>query len=120
MASTTLTEFEKAVQRLKEALDRPKDDFIRDSVIQRFEFCIELAWKSARKALGVSSTAPKVVLRDLAQQGLIADPARWFAYLEARNQTSHTYKEELAEKVYQVAKEALPELEKLLHSLKAI
>jgi len=41
---TSLDEFERAIQRLDEALSQPKDEFIRDSVIQRFEFTFELSW----------------------------------------------------------------------------
>jgi hypothetical protein len=35
--STKLEEFEKSVYRLEEALNQEKNDFIRDSVIQRFK-----------------------------------------------------------------------------------
>ena len=41
-----LGHFEKSLHRLKEALAQPEDDFIRDSVIQRFEFTFETAWKA--------------------------------------------------------------------------
>ena len=117
---SSLDEFEKAVLRLREALEQPKTDFIRDSVIRRFEFCVELAWKSARRTLGFTSTAPKVVIRDLARQGVISDPAIWFSLLEARNETSHTYKEEVAERVYRVAQGALPEFSRLLQALQKL
>ena len=45
----TLVEFKKAVNSLKQALDLEKNDIVRDATIQRFEFSVELAWKSAKK-----------------------------------------------------------------------
>jgi nucleotidyltransferase substrate binding protein (TIGR01987 family) len=114
----SLSELEKAVQRLAEALAQPKNEFIRDSVIQRFEFTVELSWKIARKVLGLTSTAPKVVLREMAQAGVILDPELWFGLLEARNLTSHSYNEEIAERIYQVASGAMPEFQSLLKALK--
>lgn len=42
-------EFTEVVLRLQDALAQPKNGFIRDSVIQRFEFSIELSWKTAKK-----------------------------------------------------------------------
>jgi nucleotidyltransferase substrate binding protein (TIGR01987 family) len=65
------SEFEKAVHRLEDALKQKKNEFIRDSVIQRFEFCVELAWKSAKKVMGTTTSAPKDVVREMAQSGYI-------------------------------------------------
>lgn len=118
--ATSLQEFEKALTRLKEALAQPKNDFLRDSVIQRFEFTIELAWKSAKKALGLSATAPKIIVRDLAQQGLIDDPNIWFTLIDARNRSSHSYNEQVAEEIYAVARDSVSHLESILNKLKSI
>lgn len=117
---TSTMEFSKAVSRLQDALNQPKDEYIRDSVIQRFEFCVELAWKTAKKVMGTSSVAPRAIVREMAQQGLISDPETWFHYLESRNLSSHTYQEALAEKVYDVAKTALKDFEKLLSQLEKL
>lgn len=116
----TLDEFERAITRLDEALAQPKNDFLRDSVIQRFKFMVELAWKSAKKFMDSQSIAPKVIIREMATQGLVADPQVWFDYLEGRNLSSHTYKEDLAEKVYALAKQSVPDFKDLLVRLKAI
>jgi len=113
-------EYERALAALDEALQAPKTSLNRDATIQRFEFCVELAWKTCKKALGTSSTAPKVVIREMAQQKLIESPEEWFDYLEARNLSSHTYKEELAEKVYAVAQKFLPRALGLLQKIKKI
>jgi len=114
------TQLEKALNQLKKAIAQPKDEFIRDSVIQRFEFTCELSWKTAKKCLGLNSTAPKVIIREIAQQGLITSPEYWFQLIDARNETSHTYNEEVAEKIYKIAVKAVPEFERLLIELKNI
>lgn len=110
-------EFEKAVARLEEALLQPKDEFIRDSVIQRFEFSVELAWKTAKKMMGTATSAPKDVVREMAQNGYVDDVKIWLEAIDMRNLSSHTYKEELAEKVYGFAKSFLPLLKNLVTKL---
>ena len=114
----SLDEYERALNRLEEALAQPKNDFIRDSVIQRFEFTVELGWKVSKKVLGLTSTAPKVIVREMAQAGVIENPEVWFALLEARNLSSHSYNASVAEQIYQAAQSAIPEFRALLKALK--
>lgn len=52
-------EFEKALLSLESALKLKKDDITRDATIHRFEFCVELAWKTAKKIIGSQTTAAK-------------------------------------------------------------
>ena len=59
--AVSLKELEKAVSSLE------VNDIVRDAAIQRFEFCIELSWKNARKVMGTATTAPKQVVREMAQ-----------------------------------------------------
>lgn len=118
--TVTTEQFEKALKKLEEALAQPKDEFIRDSVIQRFEFTFELSWKTAKKIMGTQSVGTKIVIREMAQQGLIDDPLIWFNYLEGRNLSVHTYKEELAERVYDLAASSIPDFKSLLQKLKDI
>lgn len=110
--------FDKAVNKLDAAIGQPKDEFIRDSVIQRFEFCVELSWKVSKKIMGTSTTAPKDVVREMAQNNLISDVKLWLQAIDMRNLSSHTYNEELAEKVYAFAVTFLPELNLLREKLK--
>ena len=106
-------EFTKAVHRLADAIGQEKNEFIRDAVIQRFELSIELAWKTAKRAMGVATTAPKDVIREMAQSGYIDDVALWLKAIDMRNLSSHTYKEKLAEEVYAFACAFLPALQAL-------
>ena len=108
-----------AIEKLSAAIARPKDEFIRDSVIQRFEFCVELSWKVSKRIMGTSTTAPKDVVREMAQNKLISDVKLWLEAIDMRNLSSHTYNEELAEKVYAFAVKLLPELKTLRENLKS-
>lgn len=110
-------EYKKALLALQEALDlfnkakidEPAKKAFRDAAIQRFEYCVELAWKLAKKSMGSSSTAPRMIIREMAQNKLIDDPTIWFSFLEARNKTSHTYDEKVAEEVFIEIVKFLPE-----------
>jgi nucleotidyltransferase substrate binding protein (TIGR01987 family) len=90
---------------------------LRDSCIQRFEFCIELAWKTSIKILGLQTKAPNPAVRDMAQNGLITDTKLWFKFLESRNKTSHSYDEEVAKEVYEDALKIIPAIKELLLKL---
>lgn len=91
---------------------------LQDACIQRFEFCIELAWKVSIKKLGLDTKAPNPAIRDMAQNKLIEDTDTWFEFLAARNKTSHTYDESIAKEVYATAIKSITELEKLVLKLK--
>lgn len=118
--AVSIAEYEKALASLERALSETKTDITRDASIQRFEFCVELAWKTARKLTGASATSPKQVIREMAQAGLIDDVHLWLEAIDQRNLSSHTYNEDLAEKVYSFIQKFLPfaqDLSQKLHSL---
>jgi nucleotidyltransferase substrate binding protein (TIGR01987 family) len=101
-----IAEFQRAVQRLDEALQAGTDNslFI-DAAIQRFEFCVELAWKSLAKVLerdhAIMVASPKSAVQAAYQVGMIDDEPAWVAMLRDRNLTSHTYREALAREIHQ-------------------
>jgi len=105
------------------SLDAPADEELRDSVIQRFEYTYELAWKSLRRYLdqeGVSEIATfskKDLYREAATRGLITDATAWFGYQIARNETSHTYNANKAREVHGKALTFADDAEKLLNAL---
>jgi nucleotidyltransferase substrate binding protein (TIGR01987 family) len=111
---TSTAEFKKAVYRLQDALAQPKNEFLRDSTIQRYEFCIELAWKTSKKIMGTTTSAPKDVIREMAQSAYIQNVDLWLKAIDMRNLSSHTYKEELAEQVYAFANSFVNELVQLV------
>lgn len=117
-----LGQFGRAVKRLDEVLRKEKDEFIRDSAIKRFEFTFDLSWTALKAVLkermGIVCTSPKDCLREAYKQGLIKYDDAWLAMVDLRNETAHTYKEEMAEKVYAKLQPALNLFQELLQNLK--
>jgi nucleotidyltransferase substrate binding protein (TIGR01987 family) len=101
-----------ALASLDDALAQPKNDYLRDSVIQRFEYTYELAWKAVRRYLmwaglggDVDALSRKDLFRAAGQAGLIEDVGAWFEFHKMRNLTSHTYNAQVAEAVYGAARD---------------
>jgi nucleotidyltransferase substrate binding protein (TIGR01987 family) len=87
--------FDKALARLGEVLAVSENDIVRDSIIQRFEFTFEMAWKSLFRYLvgqGERVAAKAWDVLPLAFESLLIDDAEvWDRMRELRNQTSHEY-----------------------------
>ena len=104
---------------IKSYLAAPQDTLYRDGLIQRFEFTVELAWKSLREYLedqGVvlAVVSPRAVLKEAYAAGVIDDADMWNAIISARNITSHVYDEKTAEDVAtQICNDFLPLLKAL-------
>lgn len=130
--STSLQELIKACQALKISKEILRDfqqkepqnielhKALRDSCIQRFEFCVELAWKTSMRVLALPTKAPQTAVREMAQNGLITDVQLWFDFLQARNKTSHSYDEEIAMSVFAEVEKIIPELDILIPKLQKI
>ena len=63
-------QFSRALLRLKEVLNIPRNDIVRDSAIQRFEFTLDLSWKALKAYLedkkGIVCASPKECFREAA------------------------------------------------------
>ena len=98
-----LEQFDNARMRLKNALDQPETEYLRDSVIQRFEFTFECAWKAMYRWLRARGNAVDEEAYEVLPLAftlrLIVDEAGWGEMRKMRNLTSHTYNEPLAIKV---------------------
>lgn len=101
-----------AVSRLKESLleyEQHNSDTVRDGVIQRFEFCTELVWKTLREYLidqGYTEiNSPKAVMRTAYEDGIIKEEAAWISLLNDRNSTSHIYDEQTAIDIFKRIKD---------------
>lgn len=99
-----LSVFGKALDRLSDVVQisrqHPLNEFERDSLIKRFEFSYEMAWKlmmSYEKDNGVVQLlGSKDVVRQAVSMSLIDNGEAWMDMIDVRNRTSHVYDEEMA------------------------
>lgn len=111
-----------SLKQFEEGLN-PKNLLERDGAIQRFEFTFELSWKTLAKVLQqdkpLQDNSVKGIIREAAKQNLIRDVEAWFGFQHARNQTSHTYNQEIAEQVFTLARKFPPYVDDLIMKLKS-
>lgn len=99
--------FTKALQTLTEAVElgqqRPLSKLEKQGLIQGFEFTHELAWNVLKDYLESKGYTGLIGSRDATRtafkNALIADGEAWMDMIKDRNQTSHTYNLELAERI---------------------
>ena len=81
-----------------------KNEIVRDSLIQRFEFTYELTHKTLKEALKylgvtIENSFPRSIYKKAYVNNLISDDKVWINLLEDRNLTSHIYNEDIANEV---------------------
>jgi nucleotidyltransferase substrate binding protein (TIGR01987 family) len=114
-----------AVGRLREAFDKAKGELkevliYRDATIQRFEFTVELFWKTLKKFLSyerLKANTPREVLKKSYMAQIIEDEKEWLRMMDDRNLTSHTYQETVAREIFGRIEVYLPLLEKTYKEL---
>jgi nucleotidyltransferase substrate binding protein (TIGR01987 family) len=107
-----ISPFVNAIARLSEGLERhrgePRDEQLRDGLIQRFEFTYEASHRMLRRYLRLIAASPDLydqmpfqdVVRTGNEQGLLrGDWAAWRRYRDMRARASHTYSAVVAEQV---------------------
>ena len=100
--------FKRAFARLNEAAtlakQRELSDLERQGLIQAFEFTHELAWNTLKDFLTSRGTAATLYgSRDATRAAfaaeLIEDGEAWMKMIEHRNESSHTYNDDVAAKI---------------------
>ncbi len=83
--------FEKAINSFEDL-----DNLSKDGLIQRFEYTLELAWKTLKdylEAEEVIAKTPKSTIKHAFQIDIINNGELWINMLEDRNLMAHTYNE---------------------------
>ena len=111
----------KALARLEEALAEVNPTSLMvDGTIQRFEFTLELFWKTLKRLLereGIEATTPKEVLKQSYQAKWIDHETVWIQMLDDRNKTSYIYDEETAGRIYKHIKVNFQEMQQVYRKL---
>ncbi len=116
--------FNSAFAKLEEAVQRPDlNELEENGLIQRFEFTVEIAWKTLRDFLidqgYQTGTSPKEVFRFAAKEEIIQSAEPFFNCLETRNQLSHDYSQSKFEaSVKHIREDLFPHLKSLRDTLR--
>jgi nucleotidyltransferase substrate binding protein (TIGR01987 family) len=98
--STALAQLTKAVEL---AAQRPLSDLEKQGLIQAFEFTHELAWNVMKDYFAFqgnqSITGSRDAVRESFNKGLVTDGEGWMEMIKSRNQSSHTYNQNVAEEI---------------------
>jgi len=131
MGLKRIEDFEKSLKRLEEAINKTFSNltnedypFFRDSAIQRFEFTVEIMWKSIKEYLlkkeGIECVSPKNCLREFFEVFNVDEikAKKFLRMIDDRNLSSHTYHEEVAEDIFMNLKDYEELMKEVLESLK--
>ena len=108
-----LASYTKALRRLAKVVEESKlrelNEFERDSVVQRFEFTHEIAWKLLKSYAEFQGDDTLAGSRDATrwafENHLITDGQTWMNMVRSRNDTSHVYDEGIADETINQVKE---------------
>jgi len=107
-----VSNYNKALKRFRAAIDITDNlkvhdavaDLQKEGLIQRFEYTHELAWnvmKDYAEYQGKTDVkGSRDATREAFKMGLIEDGETWMDMIETRNDTSHTYNEDITEEIF--------------------
>ena len=93
--------YNKALFQLNKFIDKGDlNDLEEQGLIQAFEMTHELAWNVMKDYFeyqgNTTITGSRDATREAFQRGLIEDGETWMEMIKSRNQSSHTYNEDIA------------------------
>lgn len=105
--------FHRALENLKkiETVEPPYDTITLTGMVALFEICFEQSWKAMKELLEYSGYSearmgsPRSILKLAYQAGMINDEALWLQVLQARNDVTHSYNEEIDKRIISDCKE---------------
>lgn len=119
--------FKDAQNALKTLKDITQESFsviVRDAAIQRFEYTFEAFWKFIKDYLkekeGIISNSPKACFREIFSLGFCSEEetVQLQEMADKRNETSHTYKEQVARSIYEKISDYSSLMDKVLNKFK--
>ena len=125
-----ISALQNALKSLKDAYseyNKTENEYVRDSVIQRFEYTYALAIKFIQRYIelnipnqeDLSTLTFNQLIRQANEMGiLLNDLEQWIIYRQKRNITSHTYNIEKAKEVISIVGKFIEEIEYLITKLK--
>lgn len=134
--SNVLTTLDEAIQLFNEYTDSVVAQHIlrneqillamRDSMIQRFEYCTDLFWKTLRmylewsEKIDVAINSPRGIVREAVKAKVISEHegAECMSMIECRNKTSHMYHAQLAHDIAQHIPQYYELIKKLTQRIK--
>ena len=91
----SLKTLEVAILESQKKENKEKFEYFRDSVIQRFEYTTEIAWKTLKLALEelewIECNSPKSCFKDWFSNWYITNLKMYYSIIESRNSTLHNY-----------------------------
>jgi nucleotidyltransferase substrate binding protein (TIGR01987 family) len=96
--------FEHALASLTRGLVQTRyNELEKQGLIQAFEYCYELAWKTLQDIIlergFVDVAEPRPVLQKAFELGLVSEGHLWMNMIKSRNATTHAYDEKKADEV---------------------
>lgn len=96
--------YQKALNQLQRFVEKGNlNEMEEQGLVQAFEFTHELAWnvmKDYFEYQGNSQiTGSRDATREAFQKGLVQDGEGWMEMIKSRNQSSHTYNEEIVKEI---------------------
>lgn len=99
--------YQKALRQLENSVElgrqRPLSELEKQGLIKAFEFTHELAWNVMKDYFeyqgATSIMGPRDATREAFQRGLIVDGEGWMEMILSRNQTAHTYNQNVADEI---------------------
>lgn len=93
-----------AFQNMKEIYkyQEPYDNVVLTGLVGLYEICFEQSWKMMKEILTQhgyeegATGSPKIILKTAYKAGMIRDEELWLKALQARNNVTHSYNENIA------------------------
>lgn len=127
-----LSDLEAALSNFRDALTLQPSlfpelvaDNIKSGQIQKFEFTVELLWKTVQIFLyevdGVDVVTPKSVAKEFVEAGYCdyEEYERFIRAINDRNQLSHIYRQEMAESIWQRLPEYVQMTERIVNIMRS-